>query len=233
MDISGSGHDLLVKTKILTNRHLDLLRFKMSSGYFFYNKSLLNNGKDFEMTNYLESATATKTTFRKTGFNKTDKERSNELDLIGVDSSSQIQLHKELLWENTSCTRIISANVDMIDFRFCEKGKLSDPFALMITNNSNERIKVKWLLNKPVITSNLTKVNNIFNLENILFIIHPEEAFINKKSYFDFKIYFKPNLTEHYFFTNLTCLATMQTNYEKYKKFLHINLIYFIYNDFL
>ena len=211
MDISGSGHDLLVKTKILSNRHLDLLRFKMSNGSFFAPKTLSNNGKDFDIANYLETATKT---FKKSAFNK-DRERSSEIEYACVDSSSQIQLHKELLWENTSNSRILSSSVDMIDFRFCENGRLSDPFALTISNNSNERIKLKWLLNKPCITSNLTKVHNIFNLENILFIIHPEEAYINRRSSYEFKVYFKPNLTEHYFYTNITCLATMQTNYEK------------------
>ena len=80
----------------------------MSNGAFFAPKTLLNNGQDFNMTNYLESMTKT---FRKTNFNK-DRDRSNEVEFACVDSSSQIQLHKELLWENTANTRIISANVD-------------------------------------------------------------------------------------------------------------------------
>lgn len=183
----------------------------MTNGSFFSPKTVFNNTQDLNI-NYLESVTKT---FRKSGFNRDKGEKTSDVDFAFVESTSQIQLHKELLWENTSSTRIISANVDMIDFRFCEKGKLSDPFLLTITNNSNERIKLKWLLNKPCITSNLTKVHNIFNLENILFIVHPEEAFIQRRSHHDFKVYFKPNLTEHYFYTNLTCLATLQTVYEK------------------
>jgi hypothetical protein len=76
-------------------------------------------------------------------------------------------------------------------------------------------MKVKWLLDKPVITNNLTRAYNLFHYDEINFIVTPEEAILNKKSNMEFKVYFKPNKPEYYFFTNLTCLGTMLTTYEK------------------
>jgi len=172
-------------------------------------KNILNSGKDFNITNYFENATKS---FKKNMLTKDPK--VTDIEEPFVDSSTQIQLHKEVLWENTSNTRIISSSVDMIDFRYCENGKLSEPFNLTLFNNTHEKIKIKWLLNKPILTSNLTKIYNLFSLENIIFIVNPEEAIINRKSSMDFKIFFKPNCAEHYFHTKLSCLATLQTNYE-------------------
>lgn len=209
IDICGSSHDLLNKTKIMMQRHIDILRFKMSNGFFISQKNLINTGKDFNIFNYFETATKS---FKKNFFSK-DKNYGEENEPL-IDSCTQIQLHKELLWENISTTRILSCNSDMVDFRFCENGKISEQFNLMLYNNTNEKMKVKWLLNKPISTSNLTKFHNLFNLENIIFIVTPEEATINRKSSFEFKVFFKPNCAEQYFFTNLTCLASLQTNYD-------------------
>jgi len=145
----------------------------------------------------------------------TKDQKTSDMDELFIDSSTQIQLHKEHFWENTSNTRLIFSNVDMIDFRYCENWKLSEPFNLTLFNNSNEKVKIKWLLNKPILTSNLTKFYNLFSLENIIFIVNPEEAVINRKSNMEFKVFFKPNCTERYFYSNLTCLATLQTSLEK------------------
>lgn len=132
-----------------------------------------------------------------------------------IDFSNQIQLHKEILWENTSEKRLFSSNTEMIDFRFVETNRLSEPYVVTITNNSNEKLKVKWLLDKPVITNNLTKAYNLFSQENINFIVTPEEAIIARKGNMEFKVFFKPNKPEYYFFCNLTCLGTLLTNYDQ------------------
>lgn len=190
----------------MSHRHLDILRFKMSNGFFTISKMLLNAGKDIDITSYIENATKS---FKKTNYGR---ERVNpEIEEGFVDSTNQIQLHKELLWENTSQTRILSSSVEMIDFRYCESGRFSEPVVITLYNNSNERMKVKWLLNKPILTSNLTKFYNLFNLENIIFIVNPEEAVMNKKSSMEFKVFFKPNKVEEYFYSNLTCLASLQS----------------------
>lgn len=140
---------------------------------------------------------------------------SNEADEGLIDFSNQIQLHKEILWENTSDKRLFSSNSETIDFRFVESGKLSEPYIITITNNSTEKLKVKWLLDKPVITNNLTKAYNLFSQDNIIFIVTPEEAILPRKSDMEFKVFFKPNKPEYYFFCNLTCLGTLQTNYDQ------------------
>ncbi len=195
----------------------------MSNGLLINSKLSLNSGKDFNVTNYFENLTKS---LKKNMLSKDQK--ISDIEEPFIDSSSQVQLHKELLWENTSNTRIISSNVDMIDFRYCENGKLSEPFNLIVYNNTNEKIKVKWLLNKPILNTNLTKFYNLFNLENIIFIVNPEETTINKKSSFEFKVFFKPNCTEHYFHSNLTCLATLQTSYDKYNVLeIYISIFFF------
>lgn len=139
----------------------------------------------------------------------------NDTEESLIDSSNQIQLHKEILWENTSNTRLISSNTEVIDFRFVENEKLSEPYIVTIYNNSNEKMKVKWLLDKPVITNNLNKVYNLFSFDDINFIVSPEEAILSRKSSMEFKVFFKPNKLEYYFYCNLTCLGTLMTNYEK------------------
>lgn len=149
------------------------------------------------------------------GIKKTTFKSVNDNDEGLIDFSNQIQLHKEILWENTSNTRLFTSNTEMIDFRFVESGKLSEPYLITIFNNSGEKLKVKWLLDKPIMTNNLTKAYNLFSFENINFIVTPEEGLINRKSSMEFKVFFKPNKPEYYFFSNLTCLGTLQTNYDK------------------
>lgn len=145
----------------------------------------------------------------------TNTKQQNEGDEGLIDFSNQIQLHKELLWENTSEKRLFSASAEMIDFRFVETNKLSEPFIVTIMNNSNEKLKVKWLLDKPVIMNNLTKAYNLFSQDDINFIVTPEEAVLPRKSNMEFKVFFKPNKPECYFFCNLTCLGSLQTNYDQ------------------
>jgi len=144
-----------------------------------------------------------------------NNKQTNEGDEGLIDFSNQIQLHKELLWENTSEKRLFSTSTEMIDFRFVETGKFSEPYVITIMNNSNEKLKVKWLLDKPVITNNLTKAYSLFSQDNIIFIVSPEEAVLPRKSNMEFKVFFKPNKPEYYFFCNLTCLGSLQTNYDQ------------------
>jgi hypothetical protein len=166
---------------------------------------------DFDISNYLDN------------FNKTTKKNSikdrytsnNDLEEGLLDGTNQPQLHKELFWEKNSDTRLFFFNTDMIDFRYVEFGKLSEPFVLTLYNNSSEKMKIKWILEKPINTSNLTKNNNLFNSEGSIFIITPEEAVINRKSSAEFKVYFKPNKAEFYFFSNILCLGFLMTSYDR------------------
>ena len=59
-------------------------------------------------------------------------------------------------------------------------------------------MKVKWLLNKPVITNNLTRAYNLFSYSEIYFIVMPEEAILPKKSSIEIKVFFKPNKSEYF-----------------------------------
>jgi len=167
----------------------------------YYNKSSGHN--DFELSNFLK---------RKSSVIR-DKisvvEEDNPVENISLNS---VEMHKEMFWENTSNTRLFHSNVDLIDFRYVEHAKLSDPYILTIYNNSTEKIKLKWILNKEISVSSLTKSYNMFTDPNLIFIVSPEEAVVNYNSSAEFKVYFKPNQQEFYFFTQLTCLGTMLTN---------------------
>lgn len=169
-----------------------------------------NSSKEFDFSSYLNNLS--RSLSKK---NKLNDKISTDTDENFIDFSNQIQLHKEILWESTSNTRILSASTETIDFRFVENEKLSEAYNITIYNNSQEKMKVKWLLDKPVITNNLTRAYNLFHYDEINFIVTPEEAILPKKSNMEFKVYFKPNKPEYYFFTNLTCLGTMLTTYEK------------------
>lgn len=148
-----------------------------------------------------------------------------------MDETNQLQLHKELFWENTSNTRIIHSNTELLDFRFVENGRVSEPNIVTIYNTSNEKVKLKWQLNKPPVNKNSNNLikdeanakeikdkssssSNNFNFNDVI-IITPEEAIINRNSSAEFRIYFKPNKPEFYYFAVLNCTGTFV---EKEKK---------------
>ncbi len=127
--------------------------------------------------------------------------------------NNQLQLHKELFRENTNSNRIISVDTEFIDFNYIESGTCSEPYIINVNNNSNENVKVKWLNDKPVILSNLGKSINIYNVDSTIFFIQPEEELIPAKSKKEFKVYFQPNKTEYYFYSDLPCLGKLMTKY--------------------
>lgn len=204
IDLYGSSHDLLNKSKELEQKHIEIFRKKLKLGTY-YNKLKISNN-EMEIGNFLSKKSTLKDKLL-----TSDEEHSDNLIL------NSVQLHKEMFWESTSNTRLFHSNVELIDFRFVENGKLSEPYILTIYNNSTEKIKLKWILNKEITVSSLTKSYNMFADPNLIFIVTPEEAIINYNSSAEFKIFFKPNQQEFYFFTHLTCLGTILTNYDKEK----------------
>ena len=199
LDLYGSCHDLLNKSPIIEQKFIDIFRYKILNGiYFEKNLSNINEGE------FIEKVTRSLAT--KTG------SINSELTL---ESTNQIQLHKELFWETTSNSRIISFDTEHIDFRFVENGHTSEPYILRLKNNTNERVKVKWILEKPINTSNLVTTNNLFNYDECIFIIQPEETIIGKQGTSEFKVYFKPNKTEYYFYSDISCQATILANFDK------------------
>jgi hypothetical protein len=138
----------------------------------------------------------------------------NSLSSLKSDSGSnlQLQLQKEILWETTSDTRIINFSHEHIDFHYVGNGETSSPFALTVSNNSNNKINIKWILERPIIISNLIKTVNLFQNNESIFIIQPEEIILGPNGYFDFKLYFKPNKKEYYFYSDIPCQATIFDN---------------------
>jgi hypothetical protein len=210
LDLYGSCHDLLHKTKLIDQKHLEIFRYKLGNGFYFNQTSNSLNLKEFDISSYLDNMNKS---YRKNIIK--DKFSSDGLgeDAI-LESTNQTQLHKEMFWESNSNLRLCHANVEMIDFRYVEYGKVSEPFNIIVYNNSNEKVKLKWILDKQINTSNLTKNYNLFQCENVIFIVSPEEAIVNRRSWTEFKVYFKPRKSEYYYFSDLTCLASLMTNYD-------------------
>ena len=113
----------------------------------------------------------------------------------------------------------------MLDFRFVENAKISEPNIVTIYNTSNEKIKLKWLLNKAPINNNNNnllkdskeakeKTSSSLNI-NEVFLITPDETSINRNSAVEFKFYFKPNKQEFYYFAILTCSGTIVESSDK------------------
>lgn len=95
-------------------------------------------------------------TFQKTIKKPIGGKFSLEVETEGfLDSSNQIILHKELFWEATSSTRLLYTNTtDIIDFRYVEFERRSEPFVITVINNSNEKMLMKWVLDNNNITNN-------------------------------------------------------------------------------
>ena len=199
LDLYGSCHDLLNKTLLLNQKFIDTFRNRLLIGEFFVNNLKYKNPLiDEELKINTENI-------------KIDAGNSIS-SLIKTDSINnnlQLQLQKEILWETTSETRIISFSQEHLDFNFVNCGETSNPASLTVNNNTNNKINIKWILERPIIISNLIKTVNLFQNEDSIFIIQPEEVIINPHSNYDFKIYFKPNKPEFYFYNDIPCFATV------------------------
>ena len=203
IDLFGSCHNLLTKTPLLDYNKIELFRYKELKGVYFSRDKKTKAIKEFD------------------GFNKSNKslsiytqenenlEVTDDFKDMNKINMKQPQLHKEMFWESNSPTRLISFETDFIDFNFMSAGGVSEPYILKVNNNSNKDMNVKFIYDKPINLSNLIQTINIFRSENTVFFTQPEEQIIPKQSSAEFKVYFKPNKTEYYFFTNLPCQATI------------------------
>jgi hypothetical protein len=208
IDLFGSCHDLLIKTPLLDMKQIELFRLKELKGLFFNTID-----KKVELFDKL---------------NNTEKNITDELiNDIGNESNinnQQPQLHKEMFWETFSNTRMISFDTDLIDFNFVQSGTVSEPYILKVNNNSNQDMKIKFIFDKPINLNNLIKSINIFNSENTIFFTQPEEKIIPSRSSGEFKVYFKPNKSEYYFYTDLPCQATILSAKDKKNNLLLPNI---------
>ena len=199
IDLFGSCHNLLIKTPLIDYSQIEMFRYKELKGMFLNNNN--NNNK-----NKLDMFDKLNKTF---SVNSIDSENIEDLKKKNEINSKQPQLHKEMFWEVFSPTRLISFETDLIDFNYMQVGSVSEPYILKVNNNSNEDMNVKFIFEKPINLSNLIQTINIFHSENTVFFTQPEEQIIPKKSSAEFKVYFKPNQKEFYFYENLPCQATI------------------------
>jgi len=200
LDVYGACHDLLNKIPILEQKQIDLFRYKLSKGFYLPNAK----GHSSESSKLSKSVAF-----------KTNNDGLNSGEDVLIDFTNPTQLHKEMFWPLQSKSRLISFDIDYIDFNYIENGSCSDGISFHVFNNSNEKIKIKWIYEKPIIVSNLVKGFNIFNIPSTVFIIQPEEGIITPNGQAEFKAYFKPNKPEYYFFSDIPCLATILTSYNK------------------
>ena len=217
LDLYGSCHDLLNKTLLLNQKYIDIFRNKLLTGEFFVNNKYLKEQRPktqifhFQDTMKNEEKKLEKTKHLTTRNLKIDAQNSltSFLKTDSTYNNIQLQLQKEILWETTSDTRIANFSHEHIDFHYVGNGDTSSPFMLTVSNNCNVKINIKWILERPIIISNLIKTVNLFQNNDSIFIIQPEEIIINPHSSFDFKVYFKPNRHEFYFYNDIPCFATI------------------------
>ena len=211
IDLFGSCHDLLIKTPLLDIKQIELFRMKELKGVYF-NEDNNKKLEEFERLNSLNKILEEKKD-SDLAFDS-DIIKDNEIIKTNI-KKQQPQLHKEMFWETNSNTRLISFDADLLDFNFVYSGTVSEPQILKVNNNTNEDMKVKFIYDKPINLNNLIKSLNIFNSENTVFFTTPEEKIIPAKSSSEFKVYFKPNKSEFYFFSDLPCQASFLTIKEK------------------
>ena len=136
---------------LVNNKYLKEQRPKTQ--IFHFQDDIKNEENKLEKTKHLTSRNL-----------KIDAQNSLN-SLLKTDSSynnTQLQLQKEILWETTSSTRIINFSHEHIDFHYVGNGDTSSPFILTVFNNCNVKINIKWILERPIIISNLIKTVNLF-----------------------------------------------------------------------
>ena len=205
IDLFGSCHNLLTKTPLIDYNKIEMFRYKELKGIFFSkekNKKIIFDGLSKPYKTLGEGEPTL-------DGDKNANEVLDDFKDINKINMKQPQLHKEMFWECDANTRLISFDKDFIDFNFMESGSVSEPYVLTVFNNSNQDMNVKFIFEKPINLNNLISTINIFHSENTVFFTQPEEQIILKQSSAEFKVYFKPNRKEYYFFTNLPCQATI------------------------
>ena len=207
IDLFGSCHNLLTKTPLIDYSKIELFRYKEFKGIYLSKDN--NKNKKIKIFDGLNKSNKTLSQYSQEIDNNNNMEIVDDFKEINKINMKQPQLHKEMFWESNSSNRLISFETDFIDFNFMSAGGVSEPYILKVNNNSNQDMNVKFIFDKPINLNNLIQTINIFHSENTVFFTQPEEQVIPKQSSAEYKVYFKPNKTEYYFFTNLPCQATI------------------------
>ena len=141
-----------------------MFRYKQINGIYHWgiksNSSLNNPNYNYQEFTYFDNI------INNNNDHKVDYSLGIEAQEM-LDSTNQVQLHKELFWESTSNTRLLySLNTEYIDFRYVEFEKMSEPYTLTIINNSNKKMLVKWLLEESEELNNIRLYKNDVNKTN-------------------------------------------------------------------
>ena len=216
IDLFGSCHNLLNKIPIIERKYIEIFRNKIIKGDYLINNIVKKNARpnsfslvESPIRRLNRSNSSIKSITEKTSINA-------DFFSVNTESKENVGLYKELFWEYTSTSRLISFDIDNIDFGLVNFGNSSEPKKLTVYNNSNISIKIKWIMKKLL---NLTHFgHNPNKYDANIFYVKPEESIIHSKQSSNFYFYFKPNKSEDYFYTEIPCLGTIITSEIKEKK---------------
>ena len=216
IDLMGTCYDLLIRPKPVLQKDVDIFRRRVILGQY-QREDLVNIKKVDHRSDYREHMFGN-STFGKSlspqnpqTDNVTDpvntinpiKSQENEqlgthtIDLSG-DYQSQVVLHKELLLDPVSRSRLISTSSDLLDFGFAEAFTLSNTLDIELTNNLSWRVSVLWNIPKE----------RLDNGEEIaVFTIFPASKVIKPWCTERFSVTFRPHKNSYYFFQKLQYFA--------------------------
>ena len=217
IDLFGSCHNLLTKIPIIERKYIEIFRNKIIKGDYLIDNIVKKNINKPNSFSLIESPIRRLNRSNSSIKSITEKTSINaDFFSLNTEIKENIGLYKELFWEYTSSSRLISFDIDNIDFGLVNYGKCSEPKQLIVYNNSNINIKVKWIMKKQLNLTHFGHNSNKFDTN--IFFVKPEESIIHSKQFSKFYFYFKPNKTEDYFYTELPCLGTIITSQISEKK---------------
>jgi hypothetical protein len=120
---------------------------------------------------------------------------------IPIDDPTQVVLHKEMLLESSSDTRLVRLEQEFLDFNYCEYGRASEMKEVKIENKFKFQIQVK-MVNNDIETNSGQMVKNPFQFKEEEFLLEPKQT----ASMF---IKFRPYQPNFYFFQRLQCFVYM------------------------
>mgnify|MGYP003880634599 FL=1 len=221
IDLMGTCYDLLIRPKPILQKNIEIFRKRVISGK--YDKEDLVSIKKIDPRADIKDRTLAVSTFGRVmgSYNpQADTEqqsqgspyktKDNVLEVqaqeFGTESlefsdehPSQVALHKEMMQEVSSRTRLISCSSELLDFGFTEAFTLSGSLDIELTNNLSWRVSVMWSIPKE----------RLENGDEIpIFNIYPVSKVIKPYATERFTVTFRPHKNSYYFFQKLQYFAS-------------------------
>lgn len=120
-----------------------------------------------------------------------DEEEKLNLE-IPIDDPNQIVLHKEMMLESTSNSWEVRVETENIDFNFCDYGRTSEYWEIVIRNDYPFSVKIHWITNETM--------NSLGQMVSNPFIFKDQDFEIPAHSSYTSQVKFKPYEPNFYFF---------------------------------